>query len=283
MPDRVVRSLLFVPADSERKIEKSRDSGADVLIFDLEDSVHPQNKPEARRILRDVLKQELASRKFVRVNGLRSGLIDADLEAIAAVPPPVLMLPKCESSDDIEAVSQRLDRLGLDQVKLLPVVTETVRALRNLMRSDWSHPRLYGMTWGAEDISADLGSMTNRENGVYTGVYGLARETCLLAAKEASVLAFDTAFIDVRDGQACLAESAQSFRAGFDGKLAIHPSQVEIIHRTFRPTGADVDWAKAVLAALAESGQGVAVLGGQMIDIPHQKKAEKILRLAGEG
>jgi citrate lyase subunit beta/citryl-CoA lyase len=278
---RPARSILFVPGDSERKIAKSDESGADAIILDLEDSVHPGAKDTARSITRDALDTDRSPRTFVRVNSIESGLIEADLDMLADGPPEAILLPKCASLDDICAVDQMLsDRgIGRDTTSLLPVATESARAVRNLMRNDWSHPRLLGLTWGAEDILADIGAFTNRENGAYTGVFCLARDLCLLASREAEVLAFDTAFVDVRDLEGCQAEAARSFRAGFDGKLAIHPAQVAVINDAFTPTSEQVEWARNVMQALEASGEGVALLDGRMIDMPHQRSATKILRV----
>jgi len=285
MTAKLARSILFVPGDSVRKIDKASESDADAILFDLEDSVHADAKEAARRVTAAALAHARAGQSFVRVNSLDSGLLEGDLDMIADAPPAVVMLPKCASRDDIAAVSRMMDARGIkpEQTRLLPVATESASAVRNLMRSDWSHPRLYGLTWGAEDIAADIGAVTNREDGAYTGVYRLARDISLLAAREAGVFAFDTAFVDVRDIQGCADESARAFRAGFDGKLAIHPAQVPIINAAFTPADEQIDWARRVLAALDEAGQGVALLDGRMIDMPHRRSATRILSAAAAG
>jgi citrate lyase subunit beta/citryl-CoA lyase len=282
MSSSVLRSLLFVPGDSHRKIERSADSAADAVILDLEDSVHPAAKPDARLVVAEAMQKPMQKRRMVRINPLGTDEFGKDLEAINGTPPEAIVLPKCSSLSDIITVSNWLDAMGWSagRVKLLPVATESARAIRNLMRSDWSHPRLIGLTWGAEDIAADIGALENRVDGAYTGVYCLARELCLLAAREAEVLALDTAFMDVRDLESCAKESAHSYSAGFDGKLAVHPAQIDVINRAFTPGEAQVDWAHRVLEALKRSGEGVAVLDGRMIDMPHQRSAEKILKSA---
>lgn len=282
------RSFLFVPGDSERKIAKSWESGADALILDLEDSVAISNKDSARRMTADVLSQHADVRKFVRVNPVTTDLIDADLNAIADHPPEGLMLPKCAGLHDIESLSEKLDAIEAahghtaGSIKIFPVATETAVALRNLMRSDWAHHRLFGLTWGAEDIAADIGAVGNREDGVYSGVFRLARDISLLAAREARVLAIDTAFVHHSDRQGCADESRRSANAGFDGKIAIHPAQVPIINEAFTPNEAKIIWARRVREALGGGAIGVAVLDGQMLDMPHQKLAEHILRSVGE-
>ena len=275
------RSILFVPGDSPRKIARSGDSGADALLFDLEDSVAPGARAEARRITVEALATPRPMPVFVRVNARGSGWLEADLDALADAAPPVVVLPKCEGPRDIAAVAEMLDARGMTGTALLPLATETARAVRSLMRADWSHPRLWGLTWGAEDIAADLGALTNREGGAHAGVFALARDLCLLAAREAGVRAIDTVFTDIRDTEACAAEAAQSFRAGFDGKLAIHPAQVPVINAAFTPDADQIDWARRAIAALDGAGEGVAVLDGRMIDRPHRRSAERILRAAG--
>jgi len=283
----VHRSLLFVPGDSERKIAKAASFGADILIFDLEDSVAAKNKEAGRAVTREALTQDFGARKYVRVNGLDTGLTDGDLDAVMDNPPETIILPKCASLADIQLLSDKLTSrerergLAIGTITVLPVATESAVALRNLMRSDWAHPRLTGLMWGAEDISADIGAFVNREDGEYTGVFKLARDVCFLAAREAGVLAIDTPFVNFKDEAACRAECEASYRAGFDGKVAIHPSQVAIINEAFTPNADQIDWAHRVIEALSGGESGVAVLDGQMLDMPHQRNAERILAAAG--
>jgi len=270
------RSWLFVPGDSARKIDKARGTGADILIYDLEDSVAPDAKPDARALVA----QTLAGRRVpvcVRVNPLSTDAFNADLDALSAAPPPLIMLPKCEGPQDIATAAQSLADRGMGS-RLVVLATETARGIRSLMRSDWSHPRLAGITWGAEDLAADIGALTNKGPEGYEGVFALARDLCLLAAKEAGVWAIDTVYVDTHDSEGCTAEGAASFATGFDGKMAIHPAQVPAIHAAFSPTEAQVTHAQRILAAL--DGAGVAVLDGRMIDRPHARAAEKILALA---
>lgn len=275
------RSLLFVPGDSERKLARAPEAGADALIYDLEDSVAPDRKEAARALVAGVLADRGPAGACVRVNALSTGLLPGDLDALAAKPPALVMLPKCEGPQDIAAAAQAMSDRGMGTSRLLPLATETARGLRMLLRADWTHPRLAGLTWGAEDLSADLGALANREpDGSFGGVFALARDLCLLAAREAGVWAIDTVFTDTRDGQGCEAEARHAFLAGFDGKMAIHPAQVERIHAGFRPDEARLDEARRIVAAMQAAGTGVAVLDGRMIDRPHLRAAERLLALA---
>jgi len=280
------RSLLFVPGDSDRKIAKACGGDADALIFDLEDSVAPANKERAREVTAAALDKDFPNRKLVRVNALDTGLTEADLDALVPHAPEAVLLPKCASLADIDLVSGYLaDREaahGLDagSIGIMPVATESARALRNLMRSDWSHPRLAAMMWGAEDISADIGAFANREEGEYTGIFRMARDVCFLAAKEAGALAIDTVYVNFSDPDGLAREAAMSYRAGWDGKAAIHPAQVPVINRAFTPSESQVDWARRVMEALEGGAHGVASLDGQMLDMPHRRNAERILAAA---
>ncbi len=278
------RSWLFVPGDDARKLEKSLGSGADALIVDLEDSVTPARKPEARRVAADFLARPAPMPRFVRVNALDTGLTEADVAAVAPAGPEGYVLPKCEGRADLDRLSALLDRHGAHQAGIVSIATETVRALRRLLREDWSHPRLVGLTWGGEDLAADLGATANRDAaGAYLGPFRLAREAALLAAKEAGVAAIDSVFTDFRDFEGLAAEAREGAATGFDGKLAIHPAQVAPIQAAFTPSDESVAWARRVIEATENAGAGVASLDGRMIDAPHVKTARKILGIVGEG
>jgi len=274
------RSYLFVPGDSARKQVKALDSGADALILDLEDSVAPDQKVAARTQTTAFLANGAPMARFVRVNALDTGLTGDDVAACAALRPDGYVLPKCEGPDDIAALADLIVRAGGPaDVRILVIATETVRAVRRLMRLDWTHPNLAALTWGAEDLSTDLGALTNRDaNGGYLGPFALAREVALFAAKEAGAAAVDTVFTNFADMDGLRAEADAAFIAGFDGKMAIHPAQVPVINAAFAPTDAQVAHARAVVAAMQDAG--VARLGGQMLDQPHLAQARRILALA---
>ena len=284
-----LRSLLFVPGDSERKLEKSLDTSADALIFDLEDAVAPERKSLAR----EMVAQHLADRKanegpqlWVRINPVSSGNAGAELEAVLSRNLAGIVLPKAEGPEDIRIISSKLDELerGAEQpIAILPVVTETARAALTLHRYlDTDLPRLYGMTWGAEDLSADIGATTNRDpDGRFAFTYRMVRSQALLAATAVGIEAVDTVYTDFRDIEGLREDSRRSYREGFSGRLAIHPAQVDVINESYSPAAEDIAHAERVVAAFeAKSGMGTVGLDGKMLDRPHLLQAQKVLSLA---
>lgn len=275
----VPRSWLFVPGDSPRKMEKALESGADALILDLEDAVAPRAKPEARRMVARFLARPAPMPRHVRINALDSGQAEADLAATLMQRPDGYVLPKCEGPDDIDRLERMTAGLG-DPLAVTVIATETARGLRRLQRMDWSHPALTAITWGGEDLSADLGASQNRDaEGRYLPLFRLARDTALLAAREAGVAAIDAVFTALDNPDGLRTETAEAAALGFDGKLAIHPAQIGPIHAGFAPTPAQIRWARQVVALL--EGSGTARLDGQMLDRPHLRKAQRILSRAG--
>jgi citrate lyase subunit beta/citryl-CoA lyase len=284
-----MRSLLFVPADSEKKLAKSLGFGADCLIVDLEDSVAPSAKDKARETALAFLAQtsRLASRPqlYVRVNGLDSGLIEADLDAVMSAAPDGLMLPKCEGKVAVQhlgamlAVKEAEHDLADGATKIIPIVTETAASMFVLGTYVGASPRLAGLAWGAEDLSACLGAQTYREpGGAYSPPYALARTLSLLAASAAGVAAIDTVYPDFGDDAGFRSECEAGRRDGFFAKMAIHPAQVAIINAVFTPSPEDVANARAIVEAFAaERGAGVIAFKGKMLDRPHLAKAERLL------
>jgi citrate lyase subunit beta / citryl-CoA lyase len=281
----ILRSLLFVPADSEKKLAKARTSPADALILDLEDSVVPERRATARGLVREFLREQHAQAIWVRINPVGSEDAKADLE-LAKEEPAGLMVPKPDGPDALRAVDRELAALemanGLPQggIKLLPVATETPHAVLNLMEYRNPPPRLAAMTWGAEDLSAALGASANREaDGAFSFPYKVVRALTLIAAKAAGVAAIETLHSDFRDGPGLDRAARAAQRDGFSGMLAIHPDQVDVINRAFTPSPADVAWSKRVVEAFA-GGEGVVSLDGKMLDKPHLTRAENILAVA---
>ena len=287
-----MRSLLFVPADSPRKLEKSLESGADALIIDLEDAVALAAKPAARVAARDFLRATQAAARrpmlIVRVNALDTGLVDADLDAIMPAAPDAIMLPKSRHGADVQHLSVKLavreaeNDLPDGAVKIIPIATETADAIFGLSSYAGASARLAGLTWGAEDLAAALGAETNRlEDGSYADPYRLARAMTLFAARAADVEPIDTVFPNFRDEARLRAECAAARRDGFTGKMAIHPSQVAAINAAFTPSPEALDHARKIVAAFArEPDAGVLNLDGAMIDRPHLKRAERLLARA---
>jgi citrate lyase subunit beta/citryl-CoA lyase len=276
------RSLLFVPGDRPERMDKALGSGADALILDLEDSVAASAKPTARRAVAAFLARPRgAVALFVRINPLDGGLAEDDLDAIAGTPPDGVVLPKAEGGAMVARLAGRLARdFGPDTV-VLPIATETAASLFQL-GSYAGAPRLAGLTWGAEDLSAAVGAATAREaDGGYTAPYLLARGLALFAAHAASVPAIETVFPDFRDIDGVAAYAARGARDGFAGMLAIHPAQVAPINAAFTPGAVALARARRVVAAFAASpGVGALALDGAMIDAPHLKQAQALLARA---
>lgn len=282
-----LRSLLFVPGDSIKKLAKGRGSGADALILDLEDSVAPARKSVAREMVAAYLSDHPAPGSpelWVRINPLDEGGID-DLAATVRAGPVGIMVPKTDTADDIVRLGHYLDALerrdGITQpIRILPVATETARAPFGLSSfAGLSLPRLYGLTWGAEDLSTALGASTNLdESGGWAFTFRMVRSLCLLAAKAAGVEPIETVFTDFRNREGLRASCLAAAREGFTGRIAIHPDQVDIINETFSPSEADVAHARRVVAAFdANPDVGTVGLDGNMLDIPHLKQAKQVL------
>ncbi len=286
-----MRSLLFVPGDDERKIAKGLASAADALILDLEDSVGQQRKPAARALCAATLATGARMKLFVRINALDTPAALLDLAAVVKARPFGIMLPKCRGGDDVCLVSHYLTALeareGLPpgDIRILPIVTETGGSLFGLGRYDNPPiPRLCGMLWGGEDLAADLGAITNRdEDGRYAAPYLLARSLCLFAAAAASVVAVDAVYTNFRDPAGLRKEAVEALRSGFSAKAAIHPDQIAIINDAFTPSAADIEAARKVIAAFdASPGAGVVSVDGRMLDKPHYRTAQRVLsRAAG--
>lgn len=276
-----MRSLLFVPADSERKIAKALASAADAVILDLEDSVAPPNKAAARRLAAEILssRRSVNPALLVRVNPLASGLIEADLEAVMPAAPDGLMLPKAGGAEDVKELAALAGSGGLP---VIAIATETARALFGIASYVDAVPPLSALTWGAEDLSSDLGAEASRDSdGRLTDPFRLARTLCLVGAKAAGLDAIDTVFVNFRDLSGLAAECRAAARDGFTGKLAIHPDQVEPINRAFTPATAAVEKARRIVEAFAAAGEvGVIGLDGEMHDRPHLVRAERILARA---
>lgn len=287
-----MRSLLFVPADDAKKLDKAMGSGADALIVDLEDSIPTQGKADARlsaaAFIADAGKAAHRPRLLVRVNGFASGLCDADLDAVVPARPDAIMLPKAQGGADVVRADAKLSAreaiAGLPDgcVKIVAIATETATALFLAGTYGEASGRLEGLTWGAEDLSAELGAEANRDGeGRFLDPYRLARALCLAAAAAARVQAIDTVTVDFRNAAALRRESEEARRDGFTGKMAIHPAQVPIINEVFTPSAAAVAQARAVVAAFeAHPGRGTVGIDGVMYDRPHLERARQLLTRA---
>ena len=287
-----MRSLLFVPGDDERKLAKGLAAGADALLVDLEDSVAPARKAEARRITAAFLREAkgAASRPklYVRINAHGSGLVGDDLDGVMPEAPDGVMLPKSQSGDDVALLSAKLavreaeNNLPDGSTAIIAIATETAASLFRMGSYAGASRRLAGLTWGAEDLSADLGAEATRlADGSYADPYRLARSLCLFAAAAAEAAPIDTVYVAFRDHDGLRAEAEAARRDGFTAKMAIHPAQVAVINQVFTPSEAAVAKARRIVELFAANPQaGVIGMDGEMVDRPHVRRAERILAAA---
>src|SRR5258707_8182287 len=285
----VMRSLLFVPADSGRKLDKAMASGADAVIVDLEDSIAAEGKAEARKsaaaFLQDAVKAASRPRLLVRVNGFATGLTDADLDAIVPARPDAIMLPKAEGGAGVIHADAKLTAreaiAGLPDghTKIVAIATETASALFLAGTYGGASARLEGLTWGAEDLSAELGAQANRDgDGRFLDPYRLARALRLARAAAARVQAIDTVAVDFRNAAALRRETEEARRDGFTGKLAIHPAQVPVINEVFTPSAGEGGQGGAGTRGIEDQPHTGAVgIDGVMYDRPHLERARQVL------
>ena len=290
-----IRSWMFVPGDSERKLEKAPASGADVVIVDLEDAVAPEAKDSARGLAREWLAGRNADdagagapQYWLRINPLDTALWQFDVEAVLPAKPAGIVVPKATSPLQLQRLSEVLYELeprnGIvpGATRLLPLVSETAQAANGIAaygRTKHRSSRLLGLTWGAEDLSAAIGASRKRDAfGQWTDLFRMVRAQTLLAAHAAGVAAIDTLHADFRDIAGLRRTARDGFADGFAGMLAIHPAQVPIINECFTPTPEQIEEARAIVA-LFESNPGVGALqlDGRMVDQPHFVQAQKLL------
>lgn len=281
-----LRSLLFVPGDSERKLAGALRHGADALILDLEDSVAPARKVAARGMIADYLRHPGRDRHtpcLVRLNAIQTGLAWDDLAGVLAAQPDGLLLPKGDPlllAELDRRLGELEPRLGLER-GVLPVwvlATETARGVFTVGQFAGVSARLRGLSWGNEDLAAELGVVNRGPDGQFTELFRQVRWSCVLGAAAAGVDAIDGACMEFQDMDAFARECQEGRRAGFVGKLAIHPAQVPLINRIFTPSAEEVQWARRIVAAFAEQPElGVIGLDGKVVDRPHLRLAERLL------
>lgn len=281
-----MRSWLFAPGDSEKKMTKAAEGPADVVLFDLEDSVTETNKPAARGAIRDFLEaqSEGRARLWVRINPLDGPHALADLAAVMPARPGGIMLPKANGRADVEKLDHYLSALetahGIVRgaTRVIALVTETAGSM--FSTGDYAgSPRLVAMSWGAEDLADSIGAQANRgPDGEFGFTYELARSLCLLGATSAGVAPVETIQADFRDLEGLATRANRVRRDGYHGMLAIHPAQVEVINEAFTPTAEEMDEAREIVA-LFESNPGIGTIGwkGRMLDRPHLSRARQLL------
>lgn len=284
------RSFLFVPADSDRKLAKARDGEADALIIDLEDSVAADARPAARQTAIDFMSGDAPMPLWVRINPLDTADAMQDLSAVLPVAPDGIVLPKCAGSKDIISLGKLLDALEVEngiplgRTRILPIVTELPIAMFHLHDYGTCCERLFGLTWGAEDLSTAVGATANRdEDGDWLPPYQLARSLCLFGAAAAGVAAVDTVFTNFMDEAGLSRYAMAARRDGFSGMLAIHPEQVGPINFAFTPGPEEIKRAERIVQLFAEQPNvGTLALDGEMLDQPHLVQARRILEHAGK-
>ena len=283
---RAMRSWLFAPGDSEKKMRKCAESAADIAIFDLEDAVAPDNKPTARRMICDFLDGYAGdrSRLFVRVNPLDGPHTLDDLASVMPARPGGIMLPKVYGRQDVETLDKYLEafevanNIDRGSTPVIVLVTETAESMFHC--GDFKDaPRVVAMTWGAEDLADAIGASSNTDpDGGYSFTFELARSLCLLGATTAGVTPIETIQGDFRDLDGLRARAEKVRRDGYQGMLAIHPAQVDVINEAFTPGEDELDDAREVVA-LFEANPGAGTIGykGKMLDRPHLARARNLL------
>jgi len=283
-----IRSLLFCPGDKARLIEKAIASEADAVIVDLEDAVAPRNKDAARDVTCEALSSAAPGKPvLVRLNAFDTGRTAVDLAAVMPARPWGVVLPKCGGPADIARLAHYLEALeaqngiGAGSTRILTVATETAAAVLGLASPHGSaDQRVWGLLWGGEDLSADLGVRDNRDQtGSYSFPFQHARAQCLYAANALGARAVDAVYTDFRDAEGLERETRAGLRDGFTAKAAIHPAQAAVINRVLTPTASEQDWARLVIELV--QAEGAAQIDGKMIDIAHKRIAERILLRAG--
>lgn len=281
------RSWLFVPGNNPKYLAKARDCDASVLLVDLEDGVLPENKQQARTMVREFVAGPSTPLRFVRVNAVETGMLDDDLDAVVVPGISGICLPKVDSPRDIEALSAQLDALERDRgmdpgsVRILAAV-ESARSLLAAPAIASADPRVIGLIFGAEDFALDLGLLTNRQ--FEAADLGYARSAIVVAAVSAGVASVDGVYpkLDSEDG--LLAEARRSRDLGFTGKSTFSPRQLPLIHSVFQPDVDEVDYSRRVVAAFehaATQASGSAIVDGQLVDLPIVMRARRVLALAG--
>lgn len=287
-----MRSMLFLPADSEKKIAKGEGTNADGLILDLEDSVALSRKDEARRLARAYLDaRPPGSRRkklLVRINPLDGHMTLDDLAAVAGGAPDYVLLPKYRTREDVIRLDHYLSALEVREgvaaghIRILVIGTETGQGLLNLGGLAGASPRLAYVSWGEFDLSADVGAETHLlPDGSWDDLFRTARALCLAAAAAAGIEPCNTVFTDYKDDAGLEQAALGARRAGFTCMMAIHPNQVDTINRVFSVGEQELEWARRVVAAFeANPDTGVVGLDGIMLDKPHYTQAQRLIARA---
>ena len=281
-----MRSWLFVPGHRQKMIDKAPGRGADALIYDLEDAVPPDEMDAARRNVGAALDAaKEGPRRFVRIHGAGHGAMDGDLRAVVRPGLEGLVLPKVDRPEDVTAVdrslTERESEAGMRPgcVRLAAMIESAVGLIQAPAIAA-SSPRLVALMFGAEDFAVDLGLFSFREGELMS----YARSALVVAAASARLEPVDKVYLDFRDPDGLARETQAARGLGFSGKTLIHPAQIEVVHRVFRPTDAEVESARRVVEAFEAAPEaGTMAVDGRMVDLPVVKRARWILRSATKG
>ncbi|MCC6434726.1 MAG: CoA ester lyase [Acidimicrobiales bacterium] len=274
------RSVLYMPAANARALEKARDIPADALIFDLEDAVAPDAKPQARQQAAEAVRSGTYGNKelTIRCNGLDTPWGADDLAVAGAAGPSAVVIPKVSGPEALAEVAKRLEAAGAPDHTKIWAMVETPVAMFNV-RAIAAFERVNLLVMGTNDLAKELRAQLVPGRAPLLPHLAAA----LLAAREAGVAIVDGVYNDVRDAEGFEAEARQGFELGFDGKTLIHPSQVEPTNRLWAPSEEQIDYARRVIAAFEEAvaeGKGVATVDGRMIENLHVDNARRTLAVA---
>ncbi len=280
-PVRPRRSLLFMPGSNQRALEKGKTVAADGLIFDLEDGVAPEAKDEARQRIGEALGSGAYGRRelVVRINGLDSAWIDADIEAMASAGADALLLPKIDDAGQVAEVAGRMDKAGAPQATAIWCMIETARGVLNATEIAAASGRLGALVMGAGDLTKDLHALHTPDRVALLTSIGL----CILAARANGLAVLDSPFFDLSDDEGFLAACAQGRAMGFDGKTLIHPKTIDGANRAFGASADEIGHARRIIDAHGEAlarGQGVTLLDGKLVEGLHVAEAERLIELA---
>ena len=278
-----LRSVLYVPGANERALEKARDLAVDALILDLEDSVLPGSKTQARERVCELVRTGAYGRTpvAVRINAIGTSWHAEDVAVVTSVEPDAVIVPKVQSGEEVLAVEQALQRAGSSRTQIWVMVETPLAVLRALDIATASE-RLTVLVIGTNDLVAALGASNTPDRGALETSLGL----CLLAARASGRQILDGVYNDVRDAAGFEAECLQGRQLGFDGKTLIHPAQIEACNRAFSPSRQELEHAGRVIEVFeqaARAGAGVATIDGRLIESLDVDAARRVLASADPG
>ncbi len=284
----ILRTLLFVPGNRERMLEKARTLAADGLILDLEDSVPPAEKDAARKMVAQAIPQLAAAGQevYVRVNSLQTSYTKKDIEAVVITGLRGIVLPKSESRDDINLAATLIFEAEVEtgikpgSVRILPII-ETPQGVINAYEIARASPRVAGINFGPEDFTREMGINHTKEGTEIS----YPRAVIAVACHAAGILAIDGVYMDARDITGLVKDAETARQIGYQGKMVVSPGQIEPVNQVFSPTADEVARAKRLIEAFNEAiqqGMGVTTVEGKIVDIPVAERAQKVLDLANE-